>query len=144
MGRTDKQRAPSASPTSFCCLPAVGLRISCRRVGSSGPQYVWMSSHRFWHEFNEISAYKRGSGPNSIRFTLLQSLFSIIAKHIFELNFVASKFHAWRPVDPQTSFFGGFETPEQTPCERSEGGKSGRRWGCMCGGVSCMCVIPRV
>ena len=30
--------------------------------------------------------------------------------------------HASRPVDPQTSFFDAFETPEQTPCKRSEGG----------------------
>ena len=30
--------------------------------------------------------------------------------------------HAWRPVDPQTAFFDAFETPEQTPCEDSEGG----------------------
>jgi len=53
---------------------------------------AWMLSRRFWHEFNEILAYKRGSGPNSIRFTVLQSLFSIIAENIFELNFVAYKF----------------------------------------------------
>ena len=30
--------------------------------------------------------------------------------------------HAWRPVDPQMQLFGAFETPKQTPCERSEGG----------------------
>ena len=47
--------------------------------------------------------------------------------------------HAVSPVHQLTHegrFFGGSKTAEQTPCERIEGGWSGRRWGCMCGGVS--------
>ena len=47
------------------------VRVSCKWVGSSGSRFAWMLSRRLWHEFNGISAYKWGSGPDSIRFTVL-------------------------------------------------------------------------
>ena len=69
------------------------------------------------------SAVRGGGGLNMAGCALARHLQTWL---VFVFSTAVSKFERVNSCvearNPQTAFFDAFETPEQTPCERSEGG----------------------